>query len=150
MKIGDVAVLLNTSVQTLRFYENNGLIQSKRTEGGTRFYDDEDIDRIKVIQTLSALGIPHKQLKQLADTRLLSKTGDESSHKVVIQLNDIKETLVHLKSLVNKTITDIKKAESFVEQCYGCRKKPRKNICAQCDVSQNIKYSNVINLVWDQ
>ena len=150
MKIGEMAKLLNTSVQTLRFYEISGLIESKRTDGGTRHYDKDDVNRIKVIQILTELGIPHKQLKKLADTRLMCKTGDESSHAVASQLSDISTTLTKLRSLINNTIKDVKNADDFVQQCFGCKKTPRRSICNECDVTKNINNSKMISLVWDQ
>ena len=150
MKIGDVADLTGTSVQTLRFYENSGLIQAGRTPGGTRDYDEDAINRIRVIRTLGELGIPHKQLKALADIRPQSKTGNEASHKVTHELEAMNETLHQLKSLISKTIKDINRAESFVTQCYGCKKKPRRSICNSCEISEDINSSRIIKLIWDQ
>jgi len=150
MKIGTVAELLNTSVQTIRFYENSGLIDSRRTDGGTRYYEEEDIERIKVIQTLSSLNIPHKQLKLLANTRLASKTGNEASRSVSNQFGEILGTLNDLKTIIDGSIKDIKKADYFVQQCFGCKKSPRRKICSHCEVTDNIDKHKIINLVWDQ
>jgi len=150
MKIGAVAELLNTSVQTLRFYEGSGLLEPKRTAGGTRYFDERGISRIKVIQALTDLGLPHKQIKRLADARLMSKTGDESSRAVVGQIKEISENLSELRNLIDHTIKDIESAESFVEQCFGCKKTPRKEVCKTCDVTKNINSSEIISLIWDE
>lgn len=150
MKIGAVAERLNTSVQTIRFYENSGLIESRRTDGGTRYYEEDDIQRIEIIQTLSSLNIPLKQLKLLSNTRLASKTGNEASRSVSNQFAEILGTLNDLKTVIDKSIKDIKKADTFVNQCFGCKKSPRRKICSQCEVTSNIDKHKVINLVWDQ
>jgi MerR family transcriptional regulator/heat shock protein HspR len=39
--------------QTLRIYENKGLIRPKRTAGNTRLYSDADLDRLRLIQRLT-------------------------------------------------------------------------------------------------
>lgn len=48
--IGSAARMLNVSVQTLRMYENEGLIVPLRTTGGHRFYSNADIERLECIR----------------------------------------------------------------------------------------------------
>jgi MerR family transcriptional regulator/heat shock protein HspR len=39
--------------QTLRLYEAKGLVRPARTPGGTRLYSDADVERLRLIQTLT-------------------------------------------------------------------------------------------------
>ncbi|MCD6192214.1 MAG: MerR family transcriptional regulator [Candidatus Aminicenantes bacterium] len=39
--------------QTLRLYEREGLLKPTRSEGNTRLYTDEDLERLEVILTLT-------------------------------------------------------------------------------------------------
>jgi MerR family transcriptional regulator/heat shock protein HspR len=56
--ISIAADLVGMHPQTLRIYENKGLIRPKRTNGGTRLYSDRDVERLKLIQRLtSELGL---------------------------------------------------------------------------------------------
>jgi MerR family transcriptional regulator, heat shock protein HspR len=43
--------------QTLRLYERRGLLSPARTDGGTRRYSDDDLDRLRRIRELVAQGI---------------------------------------------------------------------------------------------
>jgi MerR family transcriptional regulator/heat shock protein HspR len=43
--------------QTLRLYERRGLLTPARTDGGTRRYSDDDLDRLARISDLVAQGI---------------------------------------------------------------------------------------------
>lgn len=43
--------------QTLRLYERRGLLSPERTDGGTRRYSDDDLDRLARISALVAEGI---------------------------------------------------------------------------------------------
>jgi len=43
--------------QTLRLYERRGLLTTARSEGGTRRYSDDDLDRLARISDLVAQGI---------------------------------------------------------------------------------------------
>jgi MerR family transcriptional regulator/heat shock protein HspR len=51
--ISVAADLVGMHPQTLRIYENRGLIRPKRTSGGTRIYSDADIERLQLIQRLT-------------------------------------------------------------------------------------------------
>ena len=51
--IGMVARMYNIHPQTLRLYEREGLIKPARTEGNTRLYSQEDIERLRTILTLT-------------------------------------------------------------------------------------------------
>ena len=49
--------LSGVSPQTLRLYESRGLLTPARTEGGTRRYSDDDLDRLARIAELLADGV---------------------------------------------------------------------------------------------
>ena len=56
MKIGQLAVATGVSRDTLRFYEERGLIRSQRLENGYRDYDSETETLINYIRTAQKLG----------------------------------------------------------------------------------------------
>jgi MerR family transcriptional regulator/heat shock protein HspR len=51
--ISVAADIVGMHPQTLRIYENKGLVRPKRTPGGTRLYSDRDLDRLRAIQHLT-------------------------------------------------------------------------------------------------
>ncbi len=51
--ISTVAKMFNIHPQTLRLYEREGLIKPARTEGNTRLYSQDDVDRLRTILTLT-------------------------------------------------------------------------------------------------
>ncbi len=46
------ARLVGLHVQTLRYYERNGLVQPQRSRGNVRYYSDSDVERIQKIKSL--------------------------------------------------------------------------------------------------
>ena len=50
--ISVAAEIVGMHPQTLRIYENKGLIRPKRTAGNTRLYSEADIQRLQLIQQL--------------------------------------------------------------------------------------------------
>jgi MerR family transcriptional regulator/heat shock protein HspR len=56
--ISVAAELVGMHPQTLRIYEQKGLVRPQRTAGNTRLYSDADIERLRLIQRLtSELGL---------------------------------------------------------------------------------------------
>src|SRR5437588_10423536 len=52
--ISVAAELANMHPQTLRMYEARGLIEPKRSPKGTRLYSQEDVERLRRIQEMTA------------------------------------------------------------------------------------------------
>lgn len=69
--ISVAAELAGVHPQTLRIYERRGLISPHRTPGGTRRYSEEDLERLGMIQELTADGV------NLEGVRLVMEMRDE-------------------------------------------------------------------------
>ena len=70
--ISIAAELVGMHPQTLRVYEQKGLVRPKRTAGGTRLYSETDLERLRLIQRLtSELGL------NLAGVELVLRLEDE-------------------------------------------------------------------------
>jgi len=70
--ISVAAELVGVHPQTLRLYENKGLVRPQRTPGGTRLYSEADVDRLRIIQRLTTeLGL------NLAGVELVLRLEDE-------------------------------------------------------------------------
>jgi MerR family transcriptional regulator, heat shock protein HspR len=55
--------------QTLRIYERRGLLQPFRTPGGTRRYSEIDLERLRLIQELTAEGVNLEGVKRIIEMR---------------------------------------------------------------------------------
>lgn len=149
-KIGEVAGFLGTTVRTIRFYEEEGLLQPLRTDGGTRLYSQRHIFRLKSILNLAGNGFSLESIRLIASIRENCKTGDESSKKVAAQLDDeIKELSARIRDLerLKKAITQ---AQAAVGKCRGCKNKPTSNGCPTCPVIARANSVELLNLIWDQ
>jgi MerR family transcriptional regulator, heat shock protein HspR len=51
--ISVAAELVGMHPQTLRIYEQKGLVRPRRTAGNTRLYSDADVERLRLIQRLT-------------------------------------------------------------------------------------------------
>ena len=65
--ITTAAELAGVRASTLRLYEQNGLITPDRTVGGTRRFSDDDIQRLRHIGDLVAMGINHAGIARILE-----------------------------------------------------------------------------------
>lgn len=72
--IGVAAELAGVHPQTLRAYEQKGLVTPKRTSGGTRMYSLADLDRLALIGKLTEEGINLAGVTRILD--LESRLGE--------------------------------------------------------------------------
>lgn len=83
--ISVVADMLDIHPQTLRLYEREGLVVPKRTDGNTRLYSQEDIDRLRrVLRLTRELGV------NLAGVEVILSMREKME-----QMHDMMEQLLH-------------------------------------------------------
>jgi len=66
--ISVVAKMFSVHQQTVRMYEKEGLISPKRTEGNTRLFSEEDVDRLEEV-----INLTHKMGVNLAGVQVILK-----------------------------------------------------------------------------
>ncbi len=66
--ISVVAKMFSVHQQTIRMYEKEGLISPKRTEGNTRQFSEEDVDRLEEV-----INLTHKMGVNLAGVQIILK-----------------------------------------------------------------------------
>lgn len=66
MKIGDLSKLTQTQVETIRYYEREGLLpEPERTEGNYRIYGDAHAGRLAFIRHCRSLDMTLDEIRQL-------------------------------------------------------------------------------------
>jgi len=89
--------------QTIRIYEEKGLIRPYRTKGGTRRYSQENIDRLIQIQQLTQRGMNLEGIKVIYE---LKSKIDALQEKV----NGLEEEVAEVKNISKKREKEIHKS----------------------------------------
>ena len=104
--------------QTIRTYEQKGLIKPFRTGGGTRRYSQEDIDKLIQIQNLSQRGINLDGIKIIYEmkdkieelqSKIISLEVEMSTQKVDSRNKEREIHQSYKNEIVKKTDRSIKK-----------------------------------------
>ncbi|MEV5506651.1 MerR family transcriptional regulator [Streptomyces orinoci] len=66
MRIGELSARTGASRRSLRYYEEQGLLVSSRSPSGQRHYEDEHVQRVRLIQAFLAAGMPSSIIAEMA------------------------------------------------------------------------------------
>ena len=101
LKTGEVARQAGVNVETLRFYEREGLLpEPPRRASGYREYPPDTVQRIRFIQRGKELGFTLREIKGLLELRVDPDTTcvelrDRATEKVA----DVKQKIADLKAI---------------------------------------------------
>lgn len=116
--IGEVCKLFNTTRDTLRHYENIGLVNPRKDLGnGYRYYDVEDLNSLTDIFFFKKLNLPLEDIKKAVKNSTPEDILEIINHKekhLQRELNKIKElekTLNFMKLNVESCIKNLNKLE---------------------------------------
>ncbi|MFF2845810.1 MerR family transcriptional regulator [Streptomyces sp. NPDC058001] len=99
MRIGELASRAGVSVRSLRYYEEQGLLASRRSAGGQRHYKDSDVGRIEFIQQLYAAGLSSRVIAALLPCR--DAPSEEHSDAALERMAQERDRLTrHIADLV--------------------------------------------------
>ncbi len=119
--IGKVARLTAVGIETIRFYEREGLIpEPPRRESGYRQYPPATIDRVRFIKRAKDLGFTLAEIKELLSLSVGPKTtcadvkrkADEKIKEVDAKISDLKR----IRKALNR-LTDQCRGKGPVSEC---------------------------------
>jgi len=101
LTIGNLAKRTGTKVQTIRYYEQIGLMpEPGRTDGGQRRYREAELDRLSFVRHARQLGFSLEAIRELLD--LSDHPGNSCAEADAIarrQLRQVEQRLARLEAL---------------------------------------------------
>ena len=131
-RIGEMASLSSLSERTIRYYEEQGLIKAGRSEGGQRWYADEDLVYLRRIIELKGLGFSLVEIRRIFELKDSDRSGNlrrkallgEYRKKLDEDLGKLEALQKHIDEL-EWHIHQLEKAEDGFTECPGA-------LCASC------------------
>jgi Cd(II)/Pb(II)-responsive transcriptional regulator len=121
MKIGEVAAITQCSVETIRYYEKEGLLSKpRRTDGNYRQYGDEHVERLRFIRNCRALDMSHDEIRAVLG--MVDHPGDDCGSvnvvfdQHIVHVDERIKELVHLKQQLS-TLRERCQAQQSVNAC---------------------------------
>lgn len=103
--IQEVCAATGLTARTVRYYEELGLLPNvRRRAGGRRVYGEDELERLRFIQRLKALGLPLGAIRELnavhaiaGSTRAMLGRLDELLGRRLAEVDERIAELVHLR-----------------------------------------------------
>ena len=95
-KIGEAASILNTSVRTLRYYDEIGLIKPKEIDlfTGYRYYSKDQINDFQIIKLLKEAGFSLEEIKNNKD--------NFSEELMLKKINELLKEITNIKTKIKQ------------------------------------------------
>ncbi|GAA3043099.1 MerR family transcriptional regulator [Kitasatospora sp. NPDC058063] len=111
MRIGELARRTGVSERSLRYYEQQGLLAARRTEGGHREYPEAAVDRVVHIQELFAAGLHSRTIYKILPCM---RDSDGSPNEVATPL--LVEELTAERERIDRTISDLLRSREVLDE----------------------------------
>jgi Cd(II)/Pb(II)-responsive transcriptional regulator len=130
MKIGELAKATHTQVETIRYYEREGLLpETARTEGNYRVYGNEHTDRLSFIRHCRGLDMT------LEEIRVLLRFKD-SPHENCADVNDLlDEHIGHVETRIKELKSLQRQLKVLRETCRESREASQCGILTELSVA---------------
>jgi MerR family Zn(II)-responsive transcriptional regulator of zntA len=134
LKIGELAKRTGTTLRTIRYYEQLGLISHyARTKGGFHLYYPDDCRTIEFIKNLQLLGAPLAEIKRLLERRREAASGAEGAREIKEILSRQLTEIQARVATYHQMQESIRRTLDLLQVCTGCPLKPSRAVCCQCD-----------------
>lgn len=99
-KIGEVVKKLNINRETIRYYENIGLLtENKRDKNGYRLYSEDEVEKVEFILMVKSYGFSLKEIKVIFDEVYEDILGGHVEGIKIIVEEKIRELQVKIDAL---------------------------------------------------
>jgi DNA-binding transcriptional MerR regulator len=115
MRIGELAAATGTSTRSLRYYEEQGLLPTRRTANGHRDYDETDLRLVREIRGLLSIGFGLAETRPFVDClRAGHATGDACPASVAVyrrKLAEVEDCIERLTSVRDHLRTQLDRTD---------------------------------------
>jgi MerR family mercuric resistance operon transcriptional regulator len=121
LTIGQLAKQADVHVETIRYYEREGLIpEPPRRDSGYRQYSPDFVTRIQFIKRAKTLGFSLKEITELLALRVEPNTAcDEVRNRAEKKMGDIEakiQTLARMKQVLDQLVVACNQRE-LTDEC---------------------------------
>lgn len=128
-KIGEISKLYHIGVDSLRYYEEIGVISPERSESGYRLYSVNDIWKLNVIRELRELGYSMDSIRQYLECHTVESTLElldaeqkaieEKMEKLKKLRHNVRQRMATIEEAQQGPFDEIRLEQFPVRRCYS-------------------------------
>lgn len=113
-RIGDLAKEFGVTLRALRFYEDRGLLEPKRS-GSTRLYSLEDRQRLKLILLSKRVGFSLVEIQEILSVHDSENVTKDSLEKILNKFKGQVSVLNEQKQETDRALLELSDTISYLE-----------------------------------
>lgn len=131
-----MARLSNSTLRTVRFYEEEGILRpARRTEGGHRLFERTELDRLMLVTDLRMAGLSLDDIKAILEVKKAAASGAIAAESALRVLGARIEELKEKLTVLNRLRDDLEETTRIVAGCMACQNELSfPDGCAKCSV----------------
>ncbi len=149
MTTGDLARACETTVRTVRFYEEAGVLcPETRSEGGHRLFGSDELKKLQLVMDLREAGLSLNDIKGLFELKQKCSSPKEASERMSAlletQIDEMQRKIATLRRLRDELASTV----AIIQECHGCQAPEFPKQCSGCDVMNRGELPRAMRLLW--
>ena len=130
---GEMARLSNTTLRTVRFYEEAGILSPiGRTEGGHRVFERDQLERLLLVADMREAGLSLDEIRAVLETRASAHIGGAAATAAIQILKNHIEGLKAKTAVISRLTADLEATVAAAEACLDCHDTTFPDGCKTC------------------
>ncbi|MEC7522339.1 MAG: MerR family transcriptional regulator [Myxococcota bacterium] len=146
---GDLARACDTTVRTVRFYEEAGVLcPETRTEGGHRLFGKDNLAKLQLIMDLREAGLSLNDIRALFELKKEHPSPEGASQAMQEVLEGQIEEMQRKIACLRRLREELAQTVAIIQECQGCESKSFPESCFDCDVMERSDLPRAMRLLW--
>lgn len=147
---GDMARLTGSTLRTVRFYEEEGLLEPHtRNGGGHRLFHPDQVCRLQFIVDLREAGLSLGDIKDLLELKRCHANAEQASERLSAVLENQLDAMQRKITLLRKLRDELASTVYAINDCHSCTDGRFPHRCHDCDVLQRPEPPRALRVIWD-
>ena len=148
---GDMARLSDSTLRTVRFYEQEGLIDPERRSAcGHRLFSERELMKLQLALDLREAGLSLQNIKDLFCLKSDCDCPEEASERMSNVLTEQIDTMQHKIAKLRKLREELTAMVSVLTECQSCEEGNFPLACEKCDVLGSPQLPRALQVLWHQ
>ncbi|MBT8469912.1 MAG: MerR family transcriptional regulator [Myxococcales bacterium] len=148
---GDMARLSESTLRTVRFYEQEGLIEPERRSAcGHRLFSGRELLKLQLALDLREAGLSLQDIKDLfclkSDCACPEEASQRMSHVLTEQIDTMQQKIAKLRKLREELTAMV----SVLTECQSCDQSNFPIACENCDVLSSPQLPRALQVLWHE
>ena len=149
LSTGDLARECGTTVRTVRFYEEAGLVEpTSRSDGGHRMFEPSQVSRLQLIMDLREAGLSLCDIKSLFELKSRASSAAEASERMAGALEAQIEEMQRKIAVLRRLREELAAMVAVIRECHDCPEGSFPKKCGGCDVMSRPDLPRAMRLLW--